>query len=507
MFTSSKEWFVQLPRSGRAGFLAGLALIVVLFVCLLYWAFSSSYQVLFTELDPQDGNAIITELERMKVPYRFDEAGKTILVEKDQVYKTRLKLLGKGVNLKGSVGFEIFNESDFGMTDFAQKINYQRALQGEITRTIMGLEEVQSVRVHLVIPETGLLKKGDGQAKASITVANKPGTALTAEQVVGIQRLVAAAIPEIDPSAVTVLDGRGVALSRAVPKSGDKNGENYAPDLEGKLAIKQQSEDYFLRKIVRVLDQTFGPGQAIVSVDVTLNHDRLKITREDVLPGLTARGDPDGAILRKKLSSKITGGMKLSSLRADGAADASGGDRQTTEDVEYQHGKKIEQLVSDPGSIRRLSVGVLLPVNTPPEKIDMLTKVISMAVGLNAARGDAIVVYALKPDGSRTTVQAVPADSLLPASTAASAAMGSDLSRAGGRPGAGADRGVIYIYVLTALLVAVVLAAVVALSARRSRVAVRRLDERERERLLKELQTWLTQEAAPVPGDAAGGRT
>ena len=136
MFTNSKEWFVQLPRSGRAGFLAGLALIVVLFVCLLYWAFSSNYQVLFTELDPQDGNAIITELERMKVPYRFDEAGKTILVEKDQVYKTRLKLLGKGVNLKGSVGFEIFNESDFGMTDFAQKINYQRALQGEITRTI-----------------------------------------------------------------------------------------------------------------------------------------------------------------------------------------------------------------------------------------------------------------------------------------------------------------------------------------------------------------------------------
>ncbi|MDO9217646.1 MAG: flagellar basal-body MS-ring/collar protein FliF, partial [Lacisediminimonas sp.] len=143
-------WLSSLSRAARASLALAACAIVAGFIALALWALSPDYQVLFSDLDNQDGSAIVAELDRLKIPYRFADDGKTVLVEQDKVYKTRLQLMGRGVNLKGTVGFEIFNESDFGMTDFAQRIKFQRALQGELARTIMGLEEVQSARVHLV---------------------------------------------------------------------------------------------------------------------------------------------------------------------------------------------------------------------------------------------------------------------------------------------------------------------------------------------------------------------
>src|SRR5262249_10524727 len=193
-------------------------------------------------------------------------------------HKTRLKVLGgKAAPLKGTVGFEIFNNSDFGMTEFAQKINYQRALQGELARTIMSIEEVKHARVHLAFPEGGLLKKNAAQPKASVTLALRGDGHLRSEQIVGIQRLVAASVPEMDPHAVTVLDQQGVALSRVADERDDAGG------ISGRLELKKSTEVYLAKKAIEVLDRTFGPGQAIVSVDVTLSQDQVKTTREDVI--------------------------------------------------------------------------------------------------------------------------------------------------------------------------------------------------------------------------------
>ena len=157
---------------------------------------------------------MIEELDRMKVPYRLDDGGGSILVPEELVHKTRLQLVGKNLPLHGAVGFEIFNNTDFGMTEFTQKVNYQRALQGELTRTIMALEEVQSARVHLALPESSLFKREQSRPKASVALAVRPGQSLARDQVAGIQRLVAAAVPGIDADDVTVLDQKGVTLSR-----------------------------------------------------------------------------------------------------------------------------------------------------------------------------------------------------------------------------------------------------------------------------------------------------
>ena len=488
MLNNLKEWFLGLSRAARVGFVVGACVIVTLFFSLTYWALATDYQVLFSELDPQDGSAIVSELERMKVPYVLGDGGKTILVEQKDVYKTRLKLMGKGVNLKGTVGFEIFNESDFGMTDFAQRINYQRALQGEIARTIMGLEEVLSARVHLVVPESGFLKKNEKQTKASITITTKPGHKLSQEQVLGIQRLVAAAVPEIDPAAVTILDSRGVALTKATGKEQEESAS-----LENKLAIKQQTEEYFTQKVVAILDKTFGPGKAIVSVDVTLNHDSLRVTREDVLPAPTAHGDPDGAVTRKKKHSKRHGKSRKATAGQTGSDDeGSASDELTTDEVEYQHGKKIEQLVSNPGSIKRLSVGVILPSNIDPDRIDMLSKVISMAVGLNSARGDALAVYPVdrfvNRDASDPGTIARSTSTIGAASSQTDASSNSEVA---------SRNSSVYFLVSIGLCLGLAMLALWAVLRRKSSSGVR-LSEMEREKMLKVLQTWLAQSQAPA---------
>ncbi|WP_165973737.1 flagellar basal-body MS-ring/collar protein FliF [Paucimonas lemoignei] len=489
---NSKEWFLSLSRASRTGLLIGVVLIAALFIATSYWAFSTNYQVLFSDLDPQDGSIIISELDRMKVPYQLQDDGKTILVEESQVYKTRLQLMGKGVNLKGTVGFEIFNESDFGMTDFAQRINYQRALQGEIARTIMGLEEVESARVHLVVPESGILKKSDKQPKASITVTTKPGYKLALNQVVGIQRLVAAAVPDIEPSAVTILDNRGVALTRVTDKDQEE-----ARSIESKLTIKQQTEEYFTKKIAAILDKTFGPGKAIVSVDVTLNHDSLKVTREDVLPATIANGDVDGAVSRRKSQARMMPKPKKASATQasmTAADEDSSTVESTTDEIEYMHGRKIEQLVSAPGSIKRLSVGVILPNDVDPARVEMLSKVISMSVGLNNARGDALAVYpldqfAVKGQGTeQATVARTPEPSPETRRTASTANEAKEPK---------SDK--YFIPVVLALLVLVV---VIAGLIWKRQSASKRLTPAQREKILKEIQQWLAQSNDRAAGNA-----
>jgi flagellar M-ring protein FliF len=495
VFKNLFDWFKGLTLIARTGLIAGVCAVIVLFVMLSSWALSTDYQVLFSELDPQDASAIVTELERMKIPYQLDDGGKSISIEQSQVYKTRLKLMSKGVNLRGTVGFEIFNESDFGMTDFAQRINYQRALQGEIARTIMGLEEVQSARVHIVMPEASFLKKSEKQTKASITITTKEGRKLSADQVLGIQRLVAASIPEIETHAVTILDSRGVALTSAAGTDQDDN-----KSLEGRLALKQQTEDYFSKKVASVLDKTFGSGKAIVSVDVTINHDSSRMTREDVVPASSTGGDPEGAVSRKKKTSRVSGKTKEQTKKqgTTQTIEGSSGEGeyltsvdQVTEEVEYLHGKQLEQIVSTPGAIKRLSVGVVLPNNVSPEQIVKLSKVISMSVGLDTDRGDALAIYPLDQYMSQETVgqdvdSKTPKVAGLIASTTKTRTQSSNNSSLVSKE--------LTFNTLIAIALCLVAALILLwIAIRRRAHKTERMTEEERVRMLNEIQSWIGQ--------------
>jgi len=395
VFETLRSKWERLGTLAKAGLVVGVSLILAVMVLGGVWLLSDDYQVLFADLNTQDASAMVSELDRMKVPYRLSEGGTAILVERDAVYKTRLKLMGKGLDLHGGVGFEIFNNADFGMTEFAQKVNFQRALQGELARTVMGFDEVKSARVHLVLPESGLFKRQNAKPKASISLVMKGGNQLQPEQISGIQRLVAASVPEIDAAAVTIVDQHGIAVSKAIS-------DDTANDLSARLETKRQIEEYLTRKIVAVLDRAVGPGRAIVSVDALLNYDQVKVTKEDILPLPNTSGQSVGAITKRRDS--VQGGDPFGELLATGGGDnravPATPSASTSSEVEFLNGRRVEQIVSPSGGIRRLSVGVMVPDISDPVELAKLKEVVTMAAGVNMARGDAIVVYNHTPPAS-----------------------------------------------------------------------------------------------------------
>ena len=358
-----KENWRNLGTGARSGVLAGLLLIALLVGSLAWWVYRPDYQVLFADLAPADAAAMTAELDKLKTPYQLGGDGHTILVPHDLVYKTRLKLMGKELPLRGSVGFEVFNNADFGMTDFVQKVNYQRAVQGELQRTILAIDDIQSARVHLAVPEQGLFKRGTTRAKASVTLGMKEGRRLGEEQVAGIQRLVAASVADLTVADVTVLDQHGVALTRVA------GGDAAEAAASGQLDAKRGNEDYLLKKVNRVLEQTFGAGAAVASIDLALNMDQSKVTMEQVLPG---QGANAGLMVReRRVSSEGEGGQ-------NGAAKAPG---TNTTEADYQVGRRVEQMSVASGSVRRMTVAVLVRQSLNEDQVEKLKEVVALAVG------------------------------------------------------------------------------------------------------------------------------
>jgi len=474
--TDFTDFWQRFDRRARFGLTLGAAVIVVATAVLGAWAFRTDYQVLFADLAPQDAATMTAELDQMKIAYRLSGGGNTILVPADMVYKTRLKLAGKELPLRGAVGFELFNNSEVGMTEFAQKINYQRALQGELTRTIQSLDEIQSVRVHLVLAEQALFKKSGTQPKASITIAVKPGKMLDPAQIQGIQRLVGAAVPDIKPYDVTILDQHGVALTRKNSGQGEETG-GAVDGLDEKRAI----ESYLNKKVVEVLDRTFGAGQGIASVDVTLNHEHKKTTTESPLVSNSVDDNlPTGVVLREKQSTRESSHGGESSRAATGGGDASLLNRE----VEYQVGRRVEQVVSAAGAIQHVKIAVVVRASLDPAQLERLKDVVAMAAGISKERGDAVAVYSVD---QMSTIPA--SDAVIPAAKAepeAEAETGPGPKTASAKSVAGKSD-------FWQLLLAGALAVALLLFWRMTapRPQARPLSEQERKKMLAQVNDWL----------------
>lgn len=488
-----KAFWEKLGKLGRASLLAGAIFVLLATSLAGYWLLHADYQVLFAGLSPQDASAVTAELERQRVPYQLEEeggaeGGTSILVDRKDVYRTRLKVMGKELPLHGAVGFELFNNSDFGMTEFAQRINYQRALQGELARTIMALSEVRDARVLLALPEQGLFKRDRAKPTASITLTLRSGKTLGGSQVNGIQRLVAASVPGIAAQDVTIVDQSGVALSRA---SGEADGGSGA----GRLDLKRDTELYLTRKVSEVLDRTLGAGEALASVDVTLEMDRVQTTTEDVVPAQGALGRmPTGVVVRERETVRELGAPLTTQASAGAAPGPQSGSSQR--EVEYAVGKRVEQVVGQPGSIRRIQVVAVVKKALDAAQQEQLRKLVAASVGAVVERGDAVVVQSI-------VALAVPA-SQRPASSEAEAPSDPVAPRREhadpDRPATAARMGAIQVAaVLGAVAVAL---AVIVLGARRRRggAGSATLSEPERKAALVQVQGWLRGGSQPGSG-------
>lgn len=475
------EFWNNLGRQARVGLVAGVVAIAALFAVAAWWLLRTDYEVLFADLKAQDAGAIVAELDKMKVPYRLGDGGATVLVDAAAVHGTRLKLMGKELPLHGAVGFELFNNADFGMTEFAQKINYQRALQGEITRTILSLAEVRDARVHLALPEEGLFKKNTSKAKAAITLSLKPGQSLRPEQVSGIQRLVSAAVPGIAPQDVTLVDQQGVALTRAAVAEGETTEAG-----TGRLDLKKETEQLLARKATEVLERAFGPGQALASVDVVLNLDQVRTTTEDVL-GAPSRSGQGAAGVMVREREVLREGVAPLDVRRDAVPRAGGSQRE----IEYQVGKRIEQVVSLPGAIRRLQLVAVVRRPMDAQQSEQLRMLLGAAVGAVPDRGDVIVVQSL--------AAFEPAAQVAPAGMAPALASGADRATGGGAAEAAAGARSAppgWTMALAVLAGLCMLLALAWLLHGRAAGRGKPLTAQQREKLVRQVQAWLAEEPA-----------
>ena len=474
MGSMAEKWESMALRA-RAGIVAGVVAILVLVTALGVWSYRTEYQVLFADIGPRDAAAMTAALDKLKIPYQLGGDGTTIMVPQDLVYKTRLQLMGTNVPLQGAVGFEVFNNADFGMTEFVQKVNYQRAVQGELTRTILSIEDIQAARVHLAIPEQGLFKKAVTQPKASVTLTMKPGRVLSTQQVAGIQRLVAASVPEVSSADVTVLDQNGVALTRVA--NGEQPGESSSRELEA----KRGTEDYLAKKVTAVLDRTFGAGEAIATVDVALNMDQAKITTEEVLPakGGSSEGNPTGVAVRERYSVREGEGAALAAGAAGGK---SAGTSTSSTESDYQVGRRVEQLAVASGTLKRMTVAVVVRQPLSSAQLDTLKEVVALAVGLNAGRGDAIVVSSM----ASLVTPAEPVAALAPAAAAIAPA-------AVPAPGSDPRSTRVVVWLLAALLAAALVAGALLWRRARAPSQPRRLplSEAARQQMLADVRQWI----------------
>nr|WP_202126937.1 flagellar basal-body MS-ring/collar protein FliF [Cupriavidus sp. SW-Y-13] len=469
-----KDFWNSLSGTRRVSLVIGAAVIVGATAFAGIWLLRADQQVLFSGLSPQDAAVMTAELDRMKVQYRLADEGTVILTDADLVHKTRLKLMGKELPLHGGVGFELFNAGDFGMTEFAQKVNYQRALQGELTRTILSIADVKSARVHVALPEDGLFKRADNKAKASVTIAMKDGKSLAPDQTVGIQRLVAASIPGLISQDVTILNEQGVALTRASQSEAGSDGG-------ARLDLKRDTENALARKATEVLERTFGAGQAMASVDVTLSMDAVRITTEDVV-GTPGRGNQalTGVVVRERESSN-DGGLPL------GVRDAAGG--STQREIEYQVGKRVEQVIGQPGAVKRMQVLAIIKKPLSPEQIEQAKALLATATGIVAERGDVVLVQTMGTYGAGNAAPAADA----PTDAAAVAAT----------PGGSETRSAQHLgiaQVLAALLTVVVCLGLgwwLGRTRRPASAAHTPMNEAERHAMLNQLQAWLQDDGKP----------
>jgi flagellar M-ring protein FliF len=468
-----RQYFASMSQRSRLTFALGLLLIVCVVGGATWWIMHPPYGVLFGDLREADAAEITTALSQMQVPYRLTDEGKTILVPDEQVYGTRMKLVSQGVPKGGSVGFELFKDSDYGVTEFAQKVNFQRALQGELERTITSLTEVTSARVHLTIHHPSLFEHEQETSKASVTLNLRPQKHLDAREVAGIQRLVASAVEGLAPESVVVLDEKGIVLSGY---TADGQGGASAGD---RLDEQTRIETELRTRIGLLLHRVLLADDFTVSVDVRLNYDHVKQVSERLL----AQGkDGNGLLVREKIDAT---GHTPDNVDPDHVKTSpTSNDRE----VEYAHGREQEEVEKAPGRIERISVGIVIPSTLSKAEIEKLSDVVSAGLGLDPSRGDKVDIAAIA--APQHVAVALPA--AISATTSPTDVNHLVLNDAGNsattiEPVHALSTLGPWIYLLAAVLILAILAGLLRLT----RSAPRRLLSAERDKTLAQLRQWI----------------
>ncbi|MDA8480346.1 flagellar M-ring protein FliF [Citrobacter sp. Awk 4] len=416
------EWLNRLRANPKIPLIVAGAAAIAIVVAMVLWAKAPDYRTLFSNLSDQDGGAIVTQLTQMNIPYRFTEGSGAIEVPADKVHELRLRLAQQGLPKGGAVGFELLDQEKFGISQFSEQVNYQRALEGELARTIETLGPVKRARVHLAMPKPSLFVREQKSPSASVTVNLEPGRALDEGQISAVVHLVSSAVAGLPPGNVTLVDQAGHLLTQSNTSSRDLNDAQlkYASDVEGRVQ----------RRIESILAPIVGNGNVHAQVTAQLDFANKEQTEEQYRPN----GDDSQAVLRSRqlnvseqVGSGYPGGVPgaLSNQPAPANSgpistppanpqngqnaqqtsnsSSSAGPRSTqrNETSNYEVDRTIRHTKMNVGDVQRLSVAVVVNYKTLPDgkplpltadqmkQIEALTR---EAMGFSDKRGDTLNV-------------------------------------------------------------------------------------------------------------------
>jgi len=389
----------SLPQRVLVGGL--LASAIVVFVLLMIWLNQPSYGVLYSKMAQKDASRVLEQLKKQNVPYKLKAGGTTVLVPEKQVYDLRLQLAGENVLQGQGVGFEIFNQSQIGQTDFVQQVNYQRALQGELARTIGELPQVASARVHLVLPEKSLFIEEQNPATASILLNLKSGQELKQAEVESVVNLVKTGVEGLDRQSITVADTRGNLLYQ--PEE-----ESFSGLSSKQLEYKANLEKRLQNRIQRMLAPVVGAESILAKVNTELDLSKRTVRKEIY--------DPDSAVVRSEQktressrgTTRMESGTPGPAYQGEEGTQNSGNSREssrTEKTTNFEINKEERQIVTPEGELDRISVAVVVDgsystnesgesvfVPRSEKELDKIRGLVKSAIGFDSARGDSVEV-------------------------------------------------------------------------------------------------------------------
>jgi flagellar M-ring protein FliF len=413
-----------LSQGQRLRLVVGIALFVAIGVIGLVMGRQAEWRVLYANLADKDGGAIIAQLSQMNVPYKHADGGGAILVPADRVHDTRLRLASLGLP-KGSVsGFEMMESNRFGMTQFQERLTFQRGLEGELTRSIQALSSVQSARVHLALPNQNGFFREQQKPSASVLVSLNPGRGLDRAQLAGIVHLVASSVPELNPAAVSVLDDTGKLLSN--PSEG-LNGTSGGGDAQ-QLQYVQQLEQLYSRRILDILEPVVGRQNIKAQVTAEVDFSQTESTSESHKPNQA----PDSTAVRSQQTVESSNGgagnaatgvpgatsnqppgpssapvngapQTLAASGQVGAAGTGSGGSKRESIINYEVDKTVRVVRGGTGIVKRLSAAVVVNHQSTTDdkgkttvtpltdaQIEKMTALVRETIGFNKDRGDSV---------------------------------------------------------------------------------------------------------------------
>ena len=409
-FQNLWQRFIDLSSPNKAVALGGVALVFGALITISLWVQSPDYQLLYANLSDQDAGAVVEQLNKQNIPHKLTHQGRHVHVPSNKVHEIRLNLASQGLPAGTEVGLELFEDTPLGMTEFVQKLNFQRAIQGELARTIKSLDIVEQARVHLVLPKEELFVKEKQVGKASIMVKLHPGRTLSQGQIQGIVHLVASSVAGLPAANVVLVDPKGNLLS------GNKEISDDVLLTASNYKHKRRVENEMEQRIVMMLEEALGPDKVIARVNADMNFDKVVQTEELY--------DPESQVVRSEQTSteSVTGsaapggvpGVESLLPGEEGTPQPGQSNAPTRssekETLNFEINKVVKQTSQTTGKINRLSVSVLVDGTVPetsgqylprtPEQMAKYIDLVKTSVGFDEKRGDQIQLKNIQFDKS-----------------------------------------------------------------------------------------------------------